>query len=369
MAVRKTALVVLFLFTLMAFSWLLRRDAQHLQGFISSVGRNTRPTGIMTVVYAICEGQYNLSLVAIKSVIAYSVTPLHLVVLADDKNLKKMKQQVKSWPTRLTQRVRCDVLPLWFPKENYHVWLSLEHDKPCTTQKLFLSSALPEEEAVIYVDNDVLFVNPVEDFWRMFASMNEWQMAGMAPGTEHKWNSHYPRFAKHPFVKPFGLNAGVLLMNLTRMRTFGLERRVEELRREFGEKLVYKDQDLLNIVFARHPLGLFTFTCRWNYRYDHCTGAALCADSPVAVLHGFPRAFLLGTDPGFAAVHQAMQKYKFGERLVDNFIAPLKKRLTELKNTDCVKEFNMQLDLWRLQALRVDNASYGRPHSIASPYR
>lgn len=74
---------------------------------------------------------------------------------------------------------------------------------------------LPEVDAVIYADTDVLFLNPVEDFWRMFAAMNEWQMAAMAPETEDRVNNMYWKTAHRPFVQPFGtyfgnLNVGIL---------------------------------------------------------------------------------------------------------------------------------------------------------------
>lgn len=264
----------------------------------------TRPTRIITLVFVICENHYEMGLVAVKSAVAYSMTPLHLIIIADDKNREKLRKEVALWPESVTRRVQCDVLPIWYPKENYYDWWSMF--RPCATQRLFLPSILPEEDAVLYADTDVLFLNPVEDFWRMFAAMNEWQMAAMAPETEDRVNNMYWKTARRPFVQPFAVNAGLLMMNLTRMRAFGLERRVVQLREEFRGQLPWADQDLLNILFARHPLGLYTFTCRWNYRLEHCTGIGLCADGPVAVLHGSQRTFLWKQDPGFAAVHKAM---------------------------------------------------------------
>lgn len=326
-----------------------------------------RPKPIMTLVFVICESHYWIGLVAIKSAVAYSTTPMRLIIIADDQNREKLRKEVASWPEGVRQRVQCDLLPVWYPKENYHVWWSMF--RPCATQRLFLPSMLPEVDAVIYADTDVLFLNPVEDFWRMFAAMNEWQMAAMAPETEDRINNMYWKTAHRPFVQPFAVNAGLLMMNLTRMRAFGLERRVEVLRREFRGQLPWADQDLLNILFARHPLGLFTFTCRWNYRSEHCTGQGLCADGPVAVLHGSRMAFLWHQDPGFTAVHKVMEQYKLGESLVDTFIEPVKRRLRVLENTKCVKEFSQQIDLWRLNALRVDNSSFGSSHWNSSSQR
>ncbi|KAH9379387.1 hypothetical protein HPB48_013602 [Haemaphysalis longicornis] len=107
-----------------------------------------------------------------------------------------------------------------------------------------------------------------------------------------------------------GLNAGLLMMNLTRMRVFGLERRLVELKREFEGQIPLADQDLLNILFTRHPEGIFTFTCRWNYRAEHCNGTALCTDGPVAAVHGTRRMFIKHLEPAFSALHAAMRKVR-----------------------------------------------------------
>ncbi|KAH7940588.1 hypothetical protein HPB49_002341 [Dermacentor silvarum] len=168
-------------------------------------------------------------------------------------------------------------------------------------------------DAVIYVDTDVVFLHPVEDFWRKFYAMNEWQMAGMAPETEDFKKNYYLIKGLHPFVQPFALNAGLLMMNLTRMRAFGIERRLLELKREFEGRIPFADQDLLNILFTRYPQGIFTFTCRWNFRGEHCQGDALCTDGPVAVVHASRKMISEKLEPAFVTLHQAMQKDRVQE--------------------------------------------------------
>ncbi|KAL1442463.1 hypothetical protein MTO96_030790 [Rhipicephalus appendiculatus] len=272
----------------------------------------------MNLVYVICENYFNLSIVAI--------------------NVKK--------------RVSCDVMPVWFPKEEYNQWRTMF--RPCATQRLFLTRMLPYEDAILYVDTDVIFVHPIEDLWRNFYAMNEWQMAGMAPETEHYKYNHYITKALHPFVQPFALNAGLLMMNLTRMRTFHMENRVMRLKEEFKGLIPYADQDLLNIVFARYPQGIFTFTCRWNFRGEHCYGDALCTDGPIAAVHASREMFLSNGEPALVTLHQTMQNFKLGQKLVDDFILPLKKNLQKTTVTGCTKEFKKQLHLLRISASRVD---------------
>ncbi|KAL1419518.1 hypothetical protein MTO96_025262 [Rhipicephalus appendiculatus] len=262
----------------------------------------------MTLVYVICDNHFDLGIVAIKSAVAYSTTRLHLIIIADTRNKERLRREYSSWPDSIKKRVSFDVMSVWFPKEKYNEWWAMF--KPCATQRLFLTSMLPNVDAVLYVDTDVIFVHPVEDFWRMFFAMNEWQMAGMAPETEDFNMSHYLKNALHPFVQPFALNAGLLMMNLTRMRAFDLESWVMRLKEEFEGRIPYADQDLLNIVFARYPQGIFTFTCRWNFRGEHCSGGALCTDGPIAVVHASRRMLRDNPEPGFITLHRAMRNHR-----------------------------------------------------------
>ncbi|KAL3198241.1 hypothetical protein MRX96_044480 [Rhipicephalus microplus] len=311
------------------------------------------------MAFVMCEDIFNLGIVTVKSAVAYSYTRLHLIIIADKQNEEKIRKEYSSWPDNVKKRVSCDVVPLWFPKGSGYKWKPLF--RPCATQRLFLPSMLPDVDAVLYADTDVVFVHPIEDFWRMFYAMNEWQMAGMAPGTEHLKNNCYLREKiRRPYVPPLGLNSGLMMMNLTRMRAFNLEDHMTRLLEEFQERIVYGDQDLLNIFFTRYPQGIFTFTCRWNYRAEHCLGDALCADGPIAAIHASRKVVLLKQVPAFVALHAAMGNFKLGQNLVDHFIVPLRtslwnKNLSNTASTGCTKELRKQLHLLRLAASRVDN--------------
>ena len=66
-----------------------------------------------------------------------------------------------------------------------------------------------------------------------------------------------------------GVNSGVMLMNLTRMRQFGWEKYVVPIYHEYKNKIVWGDQDIINIVFHFHPEKLYVYPCHYNYRPDH----------------------------------------------------------------------------------------------------
>lgn len=50
-----------------------------------------------------------------------------------------------------------------------------------------------------------------------------------------------------------GVNSGVMLMNLTRMRQFGWEKYLAPIYKEFKLKITWGDQDIINIIFHYHP--------------------------------------------------------------------------------------------------------------------
>lgn len=50
-----------------------------------------------------------------------------------------------------------------------------------------------------------------------------------------------------------GVNSGVMLMNLTRMRQFGWEEYLAPIYKEFKLKITWGDQDIINIIFHYHP--------------------------------------------------------------------------------------------------------------------
>ncbi|KAL3203206.1 hypothetical protein MRX96_041999 [Rhipicephalus microplus] len=163
----------------------------------------------------------------------------------------------------------------------------------------YLQSMLPDVDAVIYVDADVLFLSPIEELWKHFATMNSSHLAALAPESEDYATNWYRRFARHPFYQPLGVNSGVMLMNLTRMREFGWEKRLGPLLQKYSRDISWGDQDLLNILFSAHPERLLLFPCRWNYRTDHCMYGAYCTAGPPAVIHGSRRAFISESEPAF----------------------------------------------------------------------
>jgi len=56
----------------------------------------------------------------------------------------------------------------------------------------------------VYVDTDVLFLRPLEDIWKFFEVFSDSHIAALAREHEEPTASWYARFARHPYVPPYG---------------------------------------------------------------------------------------------------------------------------------------------------------------------
>lgn len=69
---------------------------------------------------------------------------------------------------------------------------------------VILQEILQHVKALVYVDTDVLLLRPLEDIWKFFSEFSESQIASLAPEHEEPTASWYWRFARHPYVPPYG---------------------------------------------------------------------------------------------------------------------------------------------------------------------
>ena len=86
----------------------------------------------------------------------------------------------------------------------------------CATARLFLDWMLPEEvDSGIFLDTDTLLLDDIRQLWQHFRYFSPSQLMGMA-AVENTYGrvEHVPSYGP-PGV---GLNPGVIMMNLTRLR-------------------------------------------------------------------------------------------------------------------------------------------------------
>ncbi|KAI8505422.1 Glucoside xylosyltransferase 2 [Branchiostoma belcheri] len=261
-----------------------------------------------------------------------------------------------------------------------------------------------EVDSLLYVDTDILFLSPMENLWNFFSAMNRWvpsggvvverftmkrgdpdlipsctqdmsahaprhcalgkgfphstQLAALAPEHEVKSIGWYNRFARHPYYGETGLNSGIMLMNLTRLRAFRFQDKIIPYYKEYKLKLTWGDQDLLNIFFHYYPERLLVFPCEWNYRPDHCMYMQNCKSAEthgVRMVHGCRRVFFNEKQPVFKAIYQALEQHQLGTNtslLVEDMKA--KMAAPEVQASRCGQVSNLFLK-------RVETAAAAAP--------
>lgn len=278
------------------------------------------------------------TLVMIKSAIFFCLkVKLRVVVVADTDLIKGFEEKLSEWQGLVNNSFSFEVHPVHFP-ENEDQWRHLF--KPCAAQRLFLPSVLKHLDSVLYMDTDTLFLAPLSDVWQHFGKMNYSQMAALAPEHEDPNTGWYNRFARHPFYGKLGVNSGVMLMNLTRMRQFGWEQYLLPIYKEFKLKITWGDQDIINIIFHYHPERLYIYSCRYNYRSDHCMYMSVCDDAiknGVAVVHGSRGSFHSDKQPTFRAIYRAMEEFQLDTDPYTNLLLPVESYLEQTTTTNCGK--------------------------------
>nr|XP_054930559.1 uncharacterized protein LOC126537982 isoform X3 [Dermacentor andersoni] len=261
--------------------------------------RNRNRSESVTIVFVICKNQYDDGLIAVKSAIAYSKSPMRIIIITDDIGQKDMLKEVFQLMVLSSTGLRSDQTNGWFVARRDHKACSRRHP----------SSTAP----------------------------------GHVQLGEHAWT------VRRAGTVPCGMTSGLVLMNLTRMRELGLEQRLTELDRETAAP--GRRGDMLSNLFTGRPEALRTFSCCWHFHSGHCNGSALCIDGPVAAVRGSQQV------PAFAALRDSMRQYVLGGSLEKEFVAPLSARLDSMMPSNCSMHFKRQLPIWLQVARHVDNES------------
>uniref|UniRef100_H2LDP8 Glucoside xylosyltransferase 1 n=1 Tax=Oryzias latipes TaxID=8090 RepID=H2LDP8_ORYLA len=295
------------------------------------------------VAVVACGPRLEETLTMVKSAVLFSKKPVHFYIFAEDELHDSFRDAVTpSWSFCFKTNFTFTIYPITFPKENANEWKKLF--KPCASQRLFLPLILKEVDSLLYVDTDILFLQPVEDIWALLSLFDSSQLAAMAPEHEEPRIGWYNRFARHPYYGKTGVNSGVMLMNMTRLRekyfkndmtavALKWEEMLMPLLQKYKLNITWGDQDLLNIIFHHNPESLYVFPCQWNYRPDHCMYGSNCAQAEregVFILHGNRGVYHNDKQPAFQAVYKTIQK-----NLETSLLKPLEAALQSATHTYC----------------------------------
>lgn len=311
-------------------------------GVVSTTVKKFTPPPTMeqvTICVVVCGNRSDEALTMLKSALVFTNRPLQFIVLAERNLIPTFNEKLAEWKLLSNKTFAFTVKSIIFPKESdATMWKKLF--KPCAAQRLFLPSVLNDTDAVLYVDTDTLFLAPPENIWDEFKKMNSSQLAALSPEHEDPNTGWYNRFAKHPYYGKLGVNSGVMLMNLTRMREFRWIDYVIPIHKQYKLKITWGDQDIINIIFHYHPEKLYIYSCRYNYRPDHCMYMPVCTKAEkegALVLHGSRGTFHSQKQPLFKAVYKAMQEYQLNTDPYNYLLVPMRNYLASEQRSNCGK--------------------------------
>ena len=309
-----------------------------LKSIIETLESSVSVEKVVHLVVVACGDRLEEPIVMMKSAILLSQNFLHFHVFAEEHLQPQFQKGLQLWPADLQKKFKLHIHDIQYPKDNANDWKKLF--KKCATQRLFLPDILRDVDSVIYVDTDILFLRPIDDLWARFSEFNSTHISGLAPEHEDAHVSWYRRFARHPYYPPLGVNSGVMLMNLTRMRQAKWLDYIVPYFHTYRYNTTWGDQDLINIFFHFFPEKLYIFPCDWNYRQDHCMYMHVCKraeEHGVSILHGARQVYHNEKEMAFRQVYEAIRDYPFGQDMKKHLIEKIRGNVNKHANTNCGK--------------------------------
>ena len=132
----------------------------------------------------------------------------------------------------------------------------LAHGGAVSCARLVLAEALPHVDRLVYLDADTLVRRPLDELWEL--PLEGRPVAAVRNVVEPSAADRLRTLGLDPDRY---LNSGVLVMDLARMRENGSSAALLDAVRREGERLVWVDQDALNLALGDDWLELHP---RWN---------------------------------------------------------------------------------------------------------
>lgn len=272
--------------------------------------------------------------VMLKSAVLLTKKKLHFHVIADSKQLYgKLVNRTANWPYSYRRKLRFSMQDVWYPEDREDMRTMF---RVCATERLFVPDMFPEMDRAIYIDTDLVFMRPPEDLWAFFDSFSPSHIAAMAPCMYHYGTVRN----KVPFYGETGLNAGIMHMDLKRMRKIpdGWSGATMAVHDKYKANIKLADQDILNILFSFYPDKLLELPCEWNYRVWLCSeGENKCpsaAENGVSVLHGNALAFVKGNEKKIQTIFETFETFKLGEDTLELLWTRLESGLVQVDGED-----------------------------------
>jgi lipopolysaccharide biosynthesis glycosyltransferase len=129
---------------------------------------------------------------------------------------------------------------------------SVKHINVRTYYKIILPTLIPNLKKILYLDSDLIVIKEIGELWN--TDMTDYYVAG-AYDISSKFRT---------LGTPVYINAGLLLMNLEKMREDNIEEKLFKFMAEHGDLIDAADQDLINYTMQGK---IKILPDRLNYQY------------------------------------------------------------------------------------------------------
>ncbi|XP_064105035.1 glucoside xylosyltransferase 2-like isoform X2 [Macrobrachium nipponense] len=191
--------------------------------------------------------QLNQVTVLLKSAVTFTSETLRFLVVTNSETIfEKIQSIPRAWPSSYSSRLQFESRPVWYPADRKDSMKGLL--RPCSSARLFLPETLRDVDAAVLLDTDTIFLRSPEELLREVYKFNGLQAAGLAQ------TSRGYRGLNIPYPKPRGVNTGVMVMNMTRLRALpggwsGVTLKAFDENRKVLSKTV--TNDIVNIALAQ----------------------------------------------------------------------------------------------------------------------
>eukprot|EP00965_Chrysotila_dentata_P220456 6191786-Pleurochrysis_carterae.AAC.1 len=132
--------------------------------------------------------------------------------------------------------------------------------KHCSAGRLLMPRLFPDLDVVVYLDADVYVDDDLTDLVGISKSFTAQQWAAVAYETYKPPSWYTLGRTNGDYVKPFGINSGVMVVDLRKVRNSAFE----SFWPHYDGHMPLGDQDLFNAYFAQHMNQLRILPCKWN---------------------------------------------------------------------------------------------------------
>ena len=202
-------------------------------------------------------------LIQIKSILMSTAVPVRYYIMSDNAQLvKDVKATVKTWGTEYMERLKIIHKPINIPDVyDGMVRKPFRGRYRCCDGKYFIPQHLRDVDAVLYMDTDMYALDDVHHLWSKLDSFTPDQVMALAGPLSP---NHQRRLKKKNTLLENGFNAGLVLVNLTKMRHLNWTKELLLLEREAKTP---NDQNQINEYAAKYPNQIYRLHSRWNARW------------------------------------------------------------------------------------------------------